>query len=280
MNSKIVKNLLLKFLLPVVIFLLLLTLYNIYLALAFAVIYIAIVLYIRRATVFSIMGNISYGKGDVQKSIEWFKKAYLTDKARPNTIISYAYLLLKFGNTDEAETILNKFLSASPSHDDEMLAKSNLALVLWKKGDLDGAINMLEEVFATYKTTTVYGSLGYLLLLKGDLEKALAFNLEAYDYNNNNSVIVDNLAFNYYLLGELDKAEEIYEKLMTQNPTYPEAYYNYGLTLEAKNKSDKALEFMEKALSFKFTFLSTVSREEVENKIKELRAKKQNSDEQ
>jgi len=139
---------------------------------------------------------------------------------------------------------------------------------------------MLEEVFATYKTTTVYGSLGYLMLLKGDLEKALAFNQEAYEYNDNNSVIVDNLALNYYLLGELDKAEEIYEKLMTKNPTYPEAYYNYGLTLEAKNKIDKALEVMEKALDFKFSFLSNVSREEVENKIQELKAKKQDSVEQ
>jgi len=280
MNSKILKNFLLKFLLPVVVFLLLLTLYNVYLALAFAAIYIGSVIYMGRATVFSIMGNVSYGRGDMKKSAEWFSKAYMTGKARPNTIISYAYLLLKLGNVDDSEGILKKFISASPSHDDEMLAKSNLALVLWKKGDLDGAINMLEEVFATYKTTTVYGSLGYLMLLKGDLEKALAFNQEAYEYNDNNSVIVDNLALNYYLLGELDKAEEIYEKLMTKNPTYPEAYYNYGLTLEAKNKIDKALEVMEKALDFKFSFLSNVSREEVENKIQELKAKKQDSVEQ
>ena len=280
MNSKILKNFLLKFLLPVVVFLLLLTLYNVYLALAFAAIYIGSVIYMGRATVFSIMGNVSYGRGDMKKSAEWFSKAYMTGKARPNTIISYAYLLLKLGNVDDSEGILKKFISASPSHDDEMLAKSNLALVLWKKGDLDGAINMLEEVFATYKTTTVYGSLGYLMLLKGDLEKALAFNQEAYEYNDNNSVIVDNLALNYYLLGELYKAEEIYEKLMTKNPTYPEAYYNYGLTLEAKNKIDKALEVMEKALDFKFSFLSNVSREEVENKIQELKAKKQDSVEQ
>lgn len=279
MKSNALMKFFLKFLLPVLIFVILFF-FNSYAALAFAVLYIAYSLYDGRSAIFAIMGNVSYGKGDVQKSMEWFRKAYATGKAQPKTIISYAYLLLKYGKVNESEAILDKFLSKSPAFDDEMLAKSNLALVLWKKGNLDGAVDLLEEVFSKYKTTTIYGSLGYLLILKGDLEKALAFNLEAYDYNNSNSVIVDNLAQNYYLLGELDKSEEIYEKLMSQNPTYPEAYYNYGLTLEAKGKIDKALEIMEKALNFQFTFLSTVSREDVENKLKELKSKKKNSGEQ
>ena len=68
---------------------------------------------------------------------------------------------------------------------------------------------MLEEIIKTYETTTVYGSLGYLLILKGNLENALQFNLKAYEYNPSDKIIQDNLGQNYYLLGQYEKAKDI-----------------------------------------------------------------------
>jgi tetratricopeptide (TPR) repeat protein len=151
-----------------------------------------------------------------------------------------------------------------------MLLKSNIALVQWKKGQLDDAVATLEEVFAGFKNTAVYGSLGYLLILKGDLEKALEFNREAYDYNNQNAVIVDNLGQNYYLMGEYDSAGEVYEKLLAGKPDFPEPYYNYGLVLAATGCRERALELFRKALEQKFSFLSAITREEVEHAIRKL----------
>lgn len=272
MKSKVLRGFLLKFVLPLIAFIMFLAFFKPFAAAFFAALYIAYMLYSARASIFAILGNITYGRGEMQKSAEWFKKAYMTGKARPNTIISYAYLLLKQGNIDESEKILAGFLNSKPDFDAEMLAKSNLALVLWKKDRLDDAINMLEEVFAQYKTTVIYGSLGYFYILKGDLDKALAFNTEAFEYNSTNTVILDNLGQTYYLRNDLDKAIEIYEKLMSSSPTYPEAYYNYGLVLDRMGQKDKAMEFMEKALNFRFTFLSTVTREEIEAKISELKS--------
>ena len=164
---------------------------------------------------------------------------------------------------------MQQILKSNPKAEDITYTKSILALVLWKKGELDAATDMLTEVMQTYKTTSVYGSLGYLLILKGDLDKALQFNLEAYDYNASDKVIQDNLGQNYYLLGMYDKSREIYEALMEKSPTFPEAWFNYGLLLEKLGEPERALESMKKALEYKFSYLCCISREDIEAKIQE-----------
>jgi tetratricopeptide (TPR) repeat protein len=179
-------------------------------------------------------------------------------------------MLLKTGNIAKSEELLQKLLKDYPQSEDLPLVKSNLSLVLWKKGELDAAIEILEDVMQNYKTSSTYGSLGYLLILKGDLEKALQFNLEAFDFNNRDKIIRDNLGQNYYLLGNYEKAKEIYETLVEEAPAFPEPYFNYGLVLEKLGDTETALGMMKKALTFKFTYLSSISREEVEARIGEI----------
>ncbi len=230
-------------------------------------------LYQGRTGLYSAIGKIVYSKGSISDGVKWFERAYKTGKSSPRIILSYAYLLLKQGRIDEAEVILNKLLAMELPLDDQMFVKANLALIVWKRGDIDGAIAMLEEVCANVKHTITYGSLGYMLILKGELDKALEFNLEAYDYNSSNTVIQDNLGQNYYMLGDYDKAEEIYLKFIPSNPTFPEAYYNYGLVLLARGLPEKALEYMKKALNYEFSYLSAVTREEIQSKIEEVSRK-------
>ncbi len=231
---------------------------------------IIFLLFIRRTVIYSFLGRTSYFNGDIEKAIAWYKKAYKTEKAKPPTVASYAYLLLKSGNLSEAETILDRLLRSRLSKDERLMAKSNMALVQWKKGDLDEAIETLEEVIESYETSNIYGSLGYMLIQKGDLEKALEFNLKAYEYNSENAVIQDNLGQTYYLMRDYDKATDIYEKLMEKEPSFPEAYYNYALLLKAKGENEKALQTVKKALNYKLTFLSTIQKEDIDKLINEL----------
>lgn len=233
-------------------------------------VYAGFLLYTLKETAFVLLGSMAYSKGDIEKAIAWFGRANKSGKANPRNSVSYAYLLLKSGKLEDSEKVLNSLLSSSLKQDDRMHAMSNLALVLWKKGELDEAVSMLEEVIKDFKTSNVYGSLGYLLILKGDLEKALEFNLEAYDYNSSNSIILDNLGQTYYLKGEYDRALEIYEKLMQSKPSFPEAYYNFGLVLAKKGDYERALQSMQNALNYRFTFLSTVAKEEITRAIENL----------
>lgn len=270
--AKFIKNALLYLILPLLV-IFIVSWFSHALSIILIAAYILCGLYRLRGTIYTIIGNWTYSKGNIDNAIRWFKKAYNIKNRKPNTVVSYAYLLLKSGDTEESEKILTSLINTNIGNDNKMLAKSNLALVLWKKDRLDDAIAMLEEVLESYKTSTVYGSLGYLYIAKGDLDKALAFNQEAYEYNSYNKIILDNLGQTYYLRGEYDKAEEIYDKLMLTNPTFPEAYYNHALLLDKTGKTEKAVESLNKALTFKTTFLSTVTGEEIEEKIKDLSAK-------
>ncbi|RCX18738.1 tetratricopeptide repeat protein [Anaerobacterium chartisolvens] len=264
-----VKKVLINLVLPLIVIFILFT-YNLFLGIAGILAYIAYIAYTIRTAIFVFLGNIRYSKGDLKGSSEYLRRAYITGKCKPATTASYAYLLLKSGNIEESEKILERLAASDISSDDKMLVKSNLALVYWKKGMIDEAVDMLTEVFESYRNTTVYGSLGYMLILKGDLERALTFNLEAYDYNGSNHVILDNLGQTYYLRGEYEKSLEIFEKLVSQKPSSPSTYYNYGLLLDKLGRPADALENLKKALGYNITFLSAVTEDEIKDKISDI----------
>jgi len=245
---------------------------NKWLGILVIVIYLAVIAYMSRPMIYGMKGSKAYSLGKTDEAVKWFGKAYATKKAGVRTSVSYAYILLRSGELENAGEIMQQVLKGNQNSPDLPYIKSIMALVLWKKGEFDASVGMLEEVIKVYKTTSVYGSLGYLMMLKGDLEKALQFNLEAYDYNSSDKIVQDNLGQNYYLLGNYEKAKEIYKPLIDKAPSFPEPYYGYSLLLLATGQKDEALEYMKKALGYKFSYLSTISREEVEAKIREIEA--------
>lgn len=271
--SKALKNIIIGFVLPIAV-VFAAWFINKWLGILVIVIYLAVIAWLARPVIYAMKGSKAYSAGSTDEAIKWFGKAYATKKAGVRTSVSYAYILLRSGELTKADDIMRQILKKNKNSQELPYIKSIMALVLWKKGELDASVEMLEEVIKVYKTTSVYGSLGYLLILKGDLEKALQFNLEAYDYNSSDKIILDNLGQNYYLLGDYEKAKEIYKPLIEKEPSFPEPYYGYSLLLDAMGQKDEALEYMKKALGHKFSYLSTISREEVEAKINEMEAGK------
>ena len=267
MNSK-TKGLI-GFLLSVVIIIIVWTI-NSWFGVAALLLAFLVMLYVLRPAIFSMTGTRKYTQGKTDEAILWFSRAYATKRANLRTTVSYAYILLKNKELERSEEILQKLIKENPKSEQLPYIKSIVSLVLWKKGKLDEAVSMLEEVIQSYKTTSVYGSLGYMLIMQGDYEKALKFNLEAHEYNSSDNIINDNLAQNYFLLGMYDKAKEIYEPLLAKAPTFPEPYYNYGLMLGKLGDREKAVELMKKALDSKFSYLSSITKEEVEASIREF----------
>ncbi len=260
---------LIYFLLPVAIIIVAMMV-NKWLGIAALLVYIAVLIYLLRPAIYTFIGTRKYAQGNTEQATHLFGRAYATGRASVRAAVSYAYILLKNEDLKKSEEILQKLIKDNQRSPQLPYIKSIMALVLWKKGNLDEAAIMQEEVVKTYKTTSVYGSLGYLLILQGDLEKALKVNLEAYEFNSSDNIINDNLGQNYLLLGMYDKATEIYEPLLAKAPTFPEPYYNYALVLDKLGDREKALETMKKALDCKFSYLSTITKEDVEAKIIEL----------
>lgn len=238
---------------------------------ALVLIYLIAVFIFALPSIYKIKGAKSYGREDnIDEAIKWYEKAYKTGRADTGTGVSLAYLMLKKGDIEKSEALFKKiYEAANTSEDFRNIIKSNIALIKWKKGKLDEAIEMMENLIASFKTTNIYGSLGFLYIEKGDYEKALEFNIEANEYNNSNSIILDNLGETYYWLERYDEAEETYKKLLEKGPKFPEPYYHYGLVLEKLNRKTEAYDLFKKADTFKINFLSTITKEQINKKLSE-----------
>lgn len=220
--------------------------------------------------VLMVLGNSAYRKGQNEKALKFYKRAANNLLSSAKIKISYGYFLIKSGYVDEADELLKKMLQKELSKDDEMRLKSTYGIVLWKRGKIDDAVEMLTKFGEDYKSISLYENLGYFLILQGDYEKALEFNKEAIEYDDSDAGILDNLALNYYFLGDHEKALEIYEKFINRYPELVTAYYFYSLLLIENKEYDKALEFLNRALSCRFSFISLIQKEEIENKISEI----------
>ncbi|KOF57251.1 MULTISPECIES: tetratricopeptide repeat protein [Clostridium] len=226
--------------------------------------------------VFMFLGNSAYGAGQMDRAIKYYKMAANNIFASIKVKIAYSYIAIKNGYVDEAEEVLQKYKGTKMGVQDEIRYVSTYGIVLWKKGKIDEAVEMVFKVYEKYKTTAVYENLGYFLILKGDYDKAISFNEEAYEYSDSDAGILDNLALSYYLKGNHEKSAEIYEKLMKMNPDFVTAYYYYALVLIEKKDYENALDNLKKAANCKFSFISLIQKEEIEEKIKQVEKLTQN----
>ncbi len=210
-----------------------------------------------------------YVKGDINGCFRWFERGHKKGMdARQK--VTYAYYLLREGRVERSEALLNSVLGFKQKPEIKYYAKTNHATLLLKTGRQAEALEELEEIFPVFRNSTIYGSLGYLYILSGDMEKAKAFNLEAYDYNKDDTVILDNMVQLYKALGDYETAYQYVGELMAKEPAFIEAYYDSAMVEKALGKLDDAKAHLEHALTIRTTFMSTVTHEEVQKQLDEL----------
>lgn len=216
-------------------------------------------------------GNVSFRNGEREKALELYKKACTYKNASDSIRLQYAYLTLYLGNLEEATKLLSAIdydklperLRASYTMTD--------SLITWKNGDLKKAIENLRKLHTEYENTTVYETLGYFLVLDKDYDEALQYNLLAYEYDSDNVVITDNLAESYYFTGNVEKAKELYKKLLENDPGIPEPYYYYGLILKDEGNIEGALEVFDKSLTKRESYFSVLNKDKIRAAIAELK---------
>ena len=229
-------------------------------------------LFTSRASIYALIGSRAFAKGELKKALVWYRKAYASKPCPDKQRIGYGYLLMRSGEPAQAEQVLEQLVKLSRNRETRVQAQCNLATAYWLQGKKSEGLALLEEVFDDYKNTLVYGNLGYFKILHGDLNEALAFNLEAYTYNEGDLTILDNLALNYHLLGQIDEAEQLFQKLMLKTPKYAEPYYYYCQNLQQQGKTEAAIEQINLALKKDLSFVTPITRDQIEQEAEELNA--------
>ncbi|MBQ2991640.1 MAG: tetratricopeptide repeat protein [Clostridia bacterium] len=229
----------------------------------------------------SFMGNMlgnkalaAHGKSDYRKALELYDEAYAKGMDKFRLLRGYCVLLIRTCQFDKALEVLKK-LDKMPglSQKDKTDIHVNYAIILWKKGHLDRAMEILESEFRHIKNGTMYSIIGYLKIEQGDAQEALRFNQEALEYDEDDAVFQDNMGQTYYrLLGDKEKAKAYFDRAIAKKPNAIDT--NYFLALYDIENGDKesARERLNTARRGFFSPLNYAQIDMIDAKLAELDA--------
>ncbi|MCD8181713.1 MAG: tetratricopeptide repeat protein [Firmicutes bacterium] len=212
-------------------------------------------------------GNQAFAAGDEDAAREWYKKAYDTGRTNVKLKTYYAYILLRTGYADEAEKVLDPIIRVKNlAPEKKNLAKQQRCMVYYKQGRIDEALSDAMSIYDSgFKTSSLYGLLGYLKILHGDsLEETLAMCEEAYDYDSDNRDIADNLELCLYKMGRYEEAENVSDKLMENNDNFIEGCYHGAQIAVKRGNYEKAKKHLDKLAQCKRSGMTTITEEEIE----------------
>lgn len=210
-------------------------------------------------------------KGDTEGAMKLFQEAYEEGMKDVRYLLSYTVLLIRSGHFAQAREILVKIQKYPMADEQRRQLFVNYASCVYKMGELQKGIELLERLHAKQPSGLIYETLGYLYVEAGDYEKALAFNTEACDYDDEDSISLDNLAQTYYRLGnDKAKAKEYFDKALEIRPGQIDTLYFLSSYDIENGDKEAAKAKLEKALEGRFSPLNYATREMVQSAIDSL----------
>lgn len=218
---------------------------------------------------------LKHQNGDLAGAKAGYEELYNGGVVNAAYMMHYSVLLLREGgeeNYRKAKEVLAKAEKAKDMNDERRIQLwMNYAVAEYKLGDLDKAIRMLETSHKRGVSGLTYGSLGFLYIESGDAEKALAYNLEALEYDDEDPVTLDNLGQVYYrLLNDKKTAREYFEKAIELKDSQIDTLYFLALYDMEDGKKEEAKAKLEKALQGRFSPLNYANKARVEEALAKL----------
>ena len=216
-------------------------------------------------------------RGDVEGARTEYARLYQQGVLKPGYLLPYSVLLLREGGAENFQQVKNILAKIQKSPElkpeDRSQLLMNYAIADWKLGNQDKAISLLEASHRERPCGITYQTLGFLYVEQGDAEKALQYNQEALDYDDEDSVALDNMAQTWYRLkGDKEKARAYFVQANELRPQQIDTlWFLSRYDLEAGDKA-AAIAKLEKALEGRFSPLNYVDREQVQAEIDRIRA--------
>lgn len=248
-----------------------------------------------------------HNKGDIEGARKLYEEAIAEGLNLPRPLLAYALILIRAGEYEKAKALLIKTQKAegiTPEQKSQLFM--DYAVCCHKLGETEKGVSLLEKQHRRTPTGMTYQTLGYLYveqfspehkeaflaykpasaededvpapaedreqLWEDGKQKTLAFNLEALEYDDEDSVVLDNLGQTYYrVLGDKATAKGYFEKAYEIKPGQIDTLWHLSrYDLEAGNKA-AAIEKLEKALEGRFSPLNFATKAMVEAEIKRIK---------
>ena len=212
-------------------------------------------------------------KGDTEGAVKLYEEALAAGMNNAQYQLAYSVLLLRSGEYEKAKALLVK-TQKCPGITDAQKQQlfMNYAVACYKLGDLSKALDLMEKQHAKSPSGMIYGTLGYLYVEKGDLEKAKSFNEEALNYDDSDSIALDNMGQTLYRLADdKEAAKPYFEKALNIKPSQVDTlYFLAQYDMEAGNK-EAAIEKLEKALDGRISPLNYATKERIQAALDKLK---------
>lgn len=173
-------------------------------------------------------------------------------------ILMLCICLIMFNITSLANVIdPPKLTPKAPTEEESALAKEGA--LLHDQGKYDEAISKYEQVLKLNpdNAVTLY-EMAFSYFAKKDHKQSLEIALKGARYKSN--VLADYYVLignNYDLLGEADKAIDVYQKGIKLSPQEASLHYNLAVTYFGAKKADKAIKSLKTAISVDHNHLSS-----------------------
>ena len=208
------------------------------------------------------------------KAFAHYEKAYAKGCSLPDPLAAYGLMLMRHEDYDKALEVLRTARKCKLNAQQYSIVYQNLGLAYWKKGDVDHALDIYRKLFEKVQTVNMYSTLGFLLIAKGDetgdYEEALAFNRKAYDYDDGDASIVDNLGQVLYRTGAVEEAEKMFEKALSIKPRQFDTLVFLSKIRIAQGRVEDAKKLLDTALDKPYSVFNTVPRQEAIRLAREL----------
>lgn len=215
-------------------------------------------------------------RGDVEGALADYEKLYAEEVYMSAYLLPYSVLLLRTGgesNYLKVKEILKHAEKASDlTPDRKRQLFTNYAAAQYKLGEIDKAVNLLEAAHRKSPCGLIYQTLGYLYIELGDKEKALQYNMEALDYDDEDAIVLDNVAQTYYrLLDDKETAKGYFEKaLEIKDGQIDTLYFLSRYDLEKGDRA-AAIEKLTTASEGRFSPLNYATKEMIDAEIARLK---------
>ena len=218
---------------------------------------------------------LKHQKGDVEGAEKEYEALYNAGVIRAQYLLPYSVILLKKGGAEryaKVKVMLKKAEKAPvTSAEKRSQLFMNYAVAQMKLGEMDKALHLLEASHQKAPCGLTYQALGYMYIEAGDKEKALAYNQEALEYDDEDSVVLDNMGQVYYrLLDDKATARTYFEKAHALREKQIDTLYFLAQYDLADGKRDAAREKLETALEGSFSPLNYATPEMIRQQLAEL----------
>lgn len=238
-------------------------------------VYIAIIVtfyWLNRRSIWALRGNYFYVTGHKARAKPILKKAVEAGTKSPS---AYIYLALMAVQEDKdartAFDLLKRAQELSVGIIDERNALTTLASCHYLVGEMDKAIEVLEDMRARHEYTNagVLTTLGYLYFRNNDFDKAIELSELAMEDDPNHGAAWDNVGQVRYKQGDMEAAKEAFRTALSKRENLADSAYFLALIYEAESHVEDAKEYFRRAAICTISIYNSATAEMVDEKYRQ-----------